>query len=151
MWRNDFCRSVLAPSPNSETLITYCPKTSQLCPLCILRYPHLDQRDGLSGEDCRCNPHKRYPVRTSNLDYLLCADKRSHEIPEMIAFIEPVNSGFCITDPTDRRYQYIHNLRHRFAQFLHKASLSLQKQGEENTVDAVQMLVSYKYPFAKEL
>jgi proteasome activator subunit 4 len=65
-----------------------------------------------------------------------------NEIPEMIASVEPVNSGFCLTDPTDLRYQYITSLRHRFGEFLHKASVSLRQQGEENTVDAVHMLVS---------
>lgn len=61
----------------------------------------------------------------------------------MIASIEPLSSGFCLTDPQDVRYKYITGLRRRFGEFLHAASLSLQKQGEENTVDAVQMLVRY--------
>jgi len=61
----------------------------------------------------------------------------------MIASVEPLASGFCLTDPQDARYQYITGLRRRFGEFLHAASLSLQKQGEENTVDAVQMLVRY--------
>lgn len=60
----------------------------------------------------------------------------------MIASIEPVNAGFCLTDPTDPRYQYIASLRRRFGEFLHQASVSLRQQGEENTVDAVDMLVS---------
>lgn len=59
----------------------------------------------------------------------------------MIASIEPLASGFCLTDPQDTRYKYIAKLRRRFGEFLHAASLSLQRQGEENTVDAVQMLV----------
>lgn len=59
----------------------------------------------------------------------------------MIASIEPLASGFCLTDPQDARYIYITKLRRRFGEFLHSASLSLQRQGEENTVDAVQMLV----------
>ncbi|CCM01642.1 uncharacterized protein FIBRA_03703 [Fibroporia radiculosa] len=64
-----------------------------------------------------------------------------HEIPEMIAAIEPLNAGFALTDPNDPRHQYITRLRHRFGQFLHRASESLRQQGEENTVDAVQMLI----------
>jgi proteasome activator subunit 4 len=59
----------------------------------------------------------------------------------MIASVEPLASGFCLTDPQDARYKYITKLRRRFGEFLHAASLSLQRQGEENTVDAVQMLV----------
>ena len=66
-----------------------------------------------------------------------------NEIPEMIASIEPITSGFCLTDPNDPRHQYITSLRHRFGEFLHKASVSLRSQGDENTVDAVHMLVSF--------
>lgn len=66
-----------------------------------------------------------------------------HEIPEMIACIEPLNSGFALSDPNDPRHQYMTSLKRRFGQFLHCASTSLQQQGEENTVDAVHMLVSY--------
>ncbi|CDO70270.1 hypothetical protein BN946_scf184942.g70 [Trametes cinnabarina] len=59
------------------------------------------------------------------------------EIPEMIATIEPLASGFALSDPADPRHKYIAGLRHKYGEFLHKASLSLQQQGEENTVDAV--------------
>ncbi|TBU39582.1 hypothetical protein BD309DRAFT_1022044 [Dichomitus squalens] len=63
------------------------------------------------------------------------------EIPEMIACIEPLNSGFALPDPSDPRHQYITGLRRKFGEFLHKASVSLQQQGEENTVDAVHGLI----------
>lgn len=59
----------------------------------------------------------------------------------MIASVSPIASGFCLTDPDDSRYQCISLLRNRFGMFLHKASVSLRQQGEENTVDAVDMLV----------
>lgn len=59
----------------------------------------------------------------------------------MIASIEPINSGFCLTDPEDVRYEYVTSLRQRFGILLHKASVTLRQQGEENTVDAVHMLV----------
>jgi proteasome activator subunit 4 len=65
-----------------------------------------------------------------------------NEIPEMIASIEPVNSGFAITDHQDPRAQYYLALRQRFGKLLHEASVSLRQQGEENTVDAVHALVS---------
>jgi proteasome activator subunit 4 len=61
----------------------------------------------------------------------------------MIASIEPLNSGFAITDPRDPRAQYYSALRQRFGKFLHEASVSLRQQGEENTVDAVHALVSW--------
>ena len=60
----------------------------------------------------------------------------------MIACVEPLNAGFALADPTDPRHQYIDGLRRKFGEFLHKASVSLQRQGEENTVDAVHGLVS---------
>ena len=64
-----------------------------------------------------------------------------NEIPEMIACVEPLNAGFALSDPEDPRHQYITGLRRTFGEFLHKASVSLQQQGEENTVDAVHGLV----------
>lgn len=60
----------------------------------------------------------------------------------MIGKITPIESAFCLTDPTDPRYQFVLSLKQRFARFLHDASISLREQGEENTVDAVLMLVS---------
>lgn len=59
----------------------------------------------------------------------------------MIASVAPINSGFALTDPSDPRYQYFLGVKHRFGKFLHDASVSLRAQGEENTVDAVQILV----------
>ncbi|KAF7339921.1 Membrane protein [Mycena venus] len=74
----------------------------------------------------------RAAIRTSDI---------LHEIEEMIGIIEPLNSGFVLTDPADPRYIYISSLRQRFGEFLHEASKSLLQQGEENTVDAVEMLL----------
>jgi proteasome activator subunit 4 len=61
----------------------------------------------------------------------------------MIANVIPLNAGFALTDPNDPRCMYLCKVRERFGIFLHNASESLRHQGEENTVDAVQMLVSY--------
>jgi proteasome activator subunit 4 len=61
----------------------------------------------------------------------------------MIASIEPINSGFAITDYQDPRAQYYLALRQRFGKLLHEASVSLRQQGEENTVDSVYALVSW--------
>ena len=61
----------------------------------------------------------------------------------MIGTIHPIGSAFCLTDPTDSRYQIALLLKQRFARFLHNASISLREQGEENTVDAVLILVSF--------
>jgi hypothetical protein len=59
----------------------------------------------------------------------------------MVAHLEPLSSGFPLTDINEDRYQYITSLRRRFGQFLHRASGSLLQQGEQNTLDAVMTLV----------
>jgi len=64
-----------------------------------------------------------------------------NEIPEMIAAIESLKAGFPLDSHSDSRYQYITLLRRRFAEFLHRASVSLRQQGEENTLDAVHGLI----------
>ncbi|KAF5374850.1 hypothetical protein D9758_000077 [Tetrapyrgos nigripes] len=77
-------------------------------------------------------------------DWVSAAAKTSdilNEIPEMIAMLEDLNAGFCLTDPADPRYQYICSLRQRYGEFLYNASVSLRQQGEENTVDAVHILL----------
>ncbi|KAK0456353.1 hypothetical protein EV421DRAFT_1699087 [Armillaria borealis] len=63
------------------------------------------------------------------------------EIPEMLASVESKNAGFCLTNPADPRYNYIRGFRQRFGVFLHNASISLRQQGEENSVDAVHILI----------
>jgi len=60
----------------------------------------------------------------------------------MIANVAPLNSGFALTNPADPRCLYLCRVRERFGHLLHNSSESLRQQGEENTVDAVQMLVS---------
>ncbi|KAI0343952.1 hypothetical protein BDW22DRAFT_1355187 [Trametopsis cervina] len=64
-----------------------------------------------------------------------------YEIPEMIALIEPLESGFALTDPSDPRHQYMTSLKRRFGELLHEASIALRSQGEENILDAVHMLL----------
>ncbi|KAG8908485.1 hypothetical protein FRB99_005843 [Tulasnella sp. 403] len=64
-----------------------------------------------------------------------------NELPEFIASVAPIQSGFALQDPSDPRYQTVTALRLRFGKFLHNASLALLRQGDENTVDAVLMLI----------
>ncbi|KZP32253.1 hypothetical protein FIBSPDRAFT_907345 [Athelia psychrophila] len=64
-----------------------------------------------------------------------------NEMAEMIAVADPLASGFCLDDPNDPRHEYVVNLRRRYGEFLHEASMSLLQQGEEYTVDAVHMLI----------
>lgn len=72
---------------------------------------------------------------------LLCRD----EIPEMIASVDPLNSGFTLVDPQDPRHQYMTDIKGRYGKLLLKASAALRSQGEENILDAVQMLVCLFY------
>jgi proteasome activator subunit 4 len=69
----------------------------------------------------------------------------------MIASIEPLDSGFAITDPQDPRAEYYVALQQRFGKLLHEASVSLRQQGEENTVDAVHALVRWILPVTADL
>lgn len=58
-----------------------------------------------------------------------------------------LEAGFVLTDPRDPRFQYIKSLRRRYGEFLHKASLYLQPQQEEDNTDAVHSLVGYLLEF----
>ena len=110
----------------------------------VLRNPDPRGRGLPSRRATGSYAHQRHSV--SKLAYSSHASTNRRyrlEIPEMIACIEPLNSGFALRDPSDRRHQYITGLRRKFGEFLHKASISLQQQGEENTVDAVHGLVRY--------
>ncbi|KAI0322289.1 hypothetical protein OF83DRAFT_1094493 [Amylostereum chailletii] len=80
-------------------------------------------------------------VTKKDQEYVVASSDIINEIPEMIASIEPLNAGFAILDPQDSRALYYTSLRSRFGKFLHEASVSLRQQGEENTVDAVSMLI----------
>jgi proteasome activator subunit 4 len=59
----------------------------------------------------------------------------------MVASIESLSAGYPLHDPSDPRHQYMTRLHQRFGEFLHKSSVSLLQQGEENTLDAVHALV----------
>ncbi|OCH96655.1 hypothetical protein OBBRIDRAFT_787227 [Obba rivulosa] len=80
-------------------------------------------------------------ISDEDMDAAMKSSDLMHEIPEMIATIQPLSAGFALPDANDPRHQYITSLRLRFGQFLHKASVALRHQGEENTVDAVDMLI----------
>ncbi|KAG8927366.1 hypothetical protein FRC02_008249 [Tulasnella sp. 418] len=64
-----------------------------------------------------------------------------NEMPEFIASVPSIASGFALTDSNSPRYKSFSAIRKRFGEFLHQASVALLGQGDENTVDAVQMLI----------
>jgi len=70
-----------------------------------------------------------------------CCDSES--LPEMIASGEPITCGFPLSDPDDPRFQKFIAYRQRFSNLLLGASKVLRSQGEENTVDAILMLVRH--------
>lgn len=61
----------------------------------------------------------------------------------MIASGEPITCGFPLGDVDDPRFQKFIAYRRRFSDLLLNASKVLRSQGEENTVDAILMLVCY--------
>ena len=61
----------------------------------------------------------------------------------MVASVEPLASCFVLTDDKDPRYQYFVSLKARWGLFLKKASEFLREQGDENIIDAVEVLVSF--------
>ena len=67
----------------------------------------------------------------------------SESLPEMIASGEPITCGFPLSDADDPRFQKFIAYRRRFSDLLLNASKVLRSQGEENTVDAILMLVRY--------
>ena len=68
-----------------------------------------------------------------------------NESPEMVASVEPVASGFVLMNDSDPRYQYLCSLKRRYGLFLKKASVFLRELGDENIIDAVQILVGHSH------
>jgi proteasome activator subunit 4 len=60
----------------------------------------------------------------------------------MIAWENPIETSYPLSDQKDPRYATIMKYRRRFANFLLRSSRVLRQQGEENTVDAIHTLVS---------
>ena len=66
----------------------------------------------------------------------------------MIACGEPITCGFPLSNPDDPQFQKFIAYRRQFSNFLLRASKVLRNQGEENTVDAILMLVSLSISYA---
>jgi proteasome activator subunit 4 len=61
----------------------------------------------------------------------------------MIAWGPGVEVNYPLKDPKDPRFQKVMQYRRRFAKFLLRSSQTLRQQGEENTVDAIHMVVRF--------
>lgn len=63
-----------------------------------------------------------------------------NEIPEFIATVNPISSGFALKEG-DPRHAVVMSLRQQFGDFLRRAGELLRSKGPENTLDAVHMLL----------
>lgn len=63
-------------------------------------------------------------------------------MPEFIAAYDNVQSGMCLTDPSDPRHQLVAQLRERTGQTLHNAVQLLKSNGREDSIDCVKMTIS---------
>jgi len=134
------CFFALEPS----RVLTICQiyQTPYSSPECLFGHTDLDEHEHDSKGGTGCHIYYRFNVSHFRSASLYIQRLCRGDIPEMIANVPPLNAGFALTDPNDPRYVYFLGVRERFGIFLHNASESLRQQGEENTVDAVQMLVS---------
>jgi proteasome activator subunit 4 len=117
IWRNDFCRYVVSIVARYERRLN--------SPL--RRRLHLVRSSWSSLSTFYLEQPKT--VVNSHLD--------ACEIEELTARSLDVKAGFTLTDPSDPRYQSVVAHRARFADFLHRASVSLQQSGGEDHIDAV--------------
>ncbi|KAG8866672.1 hypothetical protein FRC20_007837 [Serendipita sp. 405] len=63
-------------------------------------------------------------------------------LPEMVAWTAQIEVNYPLRDEKDLRRQKLLEHRRRFREFLLKSSQVLRQQGEENTVDAIHMVIS---------
>lgn len=125
VWRNDFCRYLSFVKEAFSGVAS------------------------LAKEEATPEEREEY-LRTTDLPYvnpLCCLNQASDEglhresLPEMVASGAGVACGYPLNDDNDPRRQKLMKYRRRFANFLISASRVLRQQGEENTVDAILMLV----------
>lgn len=84
----------------------------------------------------------KIPNNSKDSQCLQCRPFQRNELNEFIASVKPLRSGFVFDNLADPRYQSINLLKQRFGSFLHTASVRLAVDGDENSVDAILMLVS---------
>lgn len=74
--------------------------------------------------------------------YLLTFCRIRESIPEMVARCTVIEVGYPLKDAQDPRFLKIMGYRKRFVDFLLRSSALLRQQGEENTVDAINMVIA---------
>ncbi|PVF98837.1 hypothetical protein CPB86DRAFT_757643 [Serendipita vermifera] len=81
-------------------------------------------------------------VTQEETDAYYAATDLPKSIPEMIAKWGSIETGYPLRDEKEPRYTKIMQHRRRFADILLRSSRTLRHQGEENTVDAIQAVVT---------
>jgi proteasome activator subunit 4 len=77
---------------------------------------------------------------TFTVDNLLIFVDRD-EIPEFIATLEPLESGFVLRDPKDPRWIDMTRRKHHFAELLRDASRILRSSDSESALDPINLTV----------
>ncbi|BGP18854.1 hypothetical protein JCM10213_003509 [Rhodosporidiobolus nylandii] len=70
------------------------------------------------------------------------ASDAGDEVPEFIAHQPTCEASFPLKDPKDPRHRFVVDLRNRCADFLHRAVQALKSSGQEDSVDAIKMVIA---------
>ncbi|GAA5854935.1 hypothetical protein JCM8547_004128 [Rhodosporidiobolus lusitaniae] len=70
------------------------------------------------------------------------ASDAGDEIPEFIDHMPTCKASIPLTDPKDPRHRFVVDLRDRVADLLHRSVQALKSSGQEDSVDAIKMVIS---------
>ncbi|GAA6033408.1 hypothetical protein JCM8097_006736 [Rhodosporidiobolus ruineniae] len=64
------------------------------------------------------------------------------EVPEFVNHMPTCKANIPLSDPNDPRHRFVVDLRTRIGDFLHRSVQSLKSSGQEDSVDAIKMVIS---------
>ncbi|GAA6008845.1 hypothetical protein JCM10207_001745 [Rhodosporidiobolus poonsookiae] len=70
------------------------------------------------------------------------ASDAGDEVPEFINHMPTCRASIPLSDPKDPRHRFVVDLRNRASDFLHRAVQALKSSGQEDSVDAIKMVIS---------
>ncbi|GAA5836406.1 hypothetical protein JCM11251_007072, partial [Rhodosporidiobolus azoricus] len=70
------------------------------------------------------------------------ASDAGDEVPEFIDYMPTCKASIPLTDSKDPRHRYVVDLRNRIGDFLHRSVQALKSSGQEDSVDAIKMVIS---------